>query len=147
MAWMFRSCLRIKLLPNCSSIAVTSKTEYKTITVLADDLFCKRMMFIHPTKYGSRPFKIWKGSALSRLSPIPPWQCKAPVGWLSTREVETHTLNTDRNGLGHPTEVVGWERDGRRVCSDSVLGLTPCSSCSWLGKSTKAVLLLQLHYA
>ena len=146
MALMFRSCLRIKLLPNCSSIAVTSKTEYKNITILVDYLFCKLIMFIYPTKYGSRPFKTWKGFALSRLSPIPSWQCKALVGWLPTREVETHTLNTHGNGLGHPTETVGWERDRRRVYSESFLGLTPCCSCSWLCKSTKAVLLLQLRY-
>lgn len=48
MALMIRSCLRIKLLPNCSSIVVASKTEYKNTTVLVDDLLCKLIMFIHP---------------------------------------------------------------------------------------------------
>jgi len=52
-------------------------------------------------------------------------------------EVETHALYTHGNGLGNPAETAGWERDRRRVCSDSFLGLTSWSSCSWLCKNTK----------
>lgn len=142
MALMIRSCLRIKLLPNCSSIAVASKMEYKSTTVLVDDL-CKLIMFIHPQSMEVGHLK-YERALPYRDSLIPSWQCKALMGWLPTIEVGAHMLNTHGNGLGHPTERVGWERDRRRVYSDSFQGLTLWSSSSWLCESTKAVLLLCL---
>lgn len=98
MPLMFRSCLKIRLLPNCSSIAVTSKTEYKNITLLVDDLFCKRVMFIHSMKYGIGHSKSERG--LPYQESLPSYVGSARPQWAGyPQERSKHTRSTQM-GMG-----------------------------------------------